>query len=211
MYLRIAIFEDNNTLRDMLYQLINGTPGFSCVGAFANANDLEFAIESTKPQVVVMDIEMPGRSGIEATRMIKDINPQIQILMQTIFEDDDKIFESICAGASGYILKNTPPVRILEAIQEVSEGGSPMSPSIARKMLTLFQRQNKPDSEQYDLSEREKEVLGCLVKGMSYKMIADACFISLDTVKFHLKNIYTKLHVNSKSEAVIKAIRGKIV
>jgi len=195
----------------MLYQLINGTLGFSCVGSFANANDLEFAIESTKPQVVVMDIEMPGRSGIEATRMIKEINPQIQILMQTIFEDDEKIFESICAGASGYILKNTAPVRILEAIQEVSEGGSPMSPSIARKMLNLFQRQNKPDDQQYDLSEREREVLGCLVKGMSYKMIADACFISLDTVKFHLKNIYTKLHVNSKSEAVIKAIRSKIV
>jgi len=195
----------------MLYQLINGTPGFSCVGSFANANDLEFAIESTKPQVVVMDIEMPGRSGIEATRIIKEMNPQIQILMQTIFEDDEKIFESICAGASGYILKNTPPVRILEAIQEVSEGGSPMSPSIARKMLNLFQRQNKPDNQEYDLSEREKEVLGCLVKGMSYKMIADACYISLDTVKFHLKNIYTKLHVNSKSEAVIKAIRSKIV
>ncbi|HYV95282.1 MAG TPA: response regulator transcription factor [Chitinophagales bacterium] len=211
MYLRIAIFEDNNKLRDMLYQLINGTPGFSCVGSFANANDLEFAIESTKPQVVVMDIEMPGRSGIEATRIIKEMNPQIQILMQTIFEDDEKIFESICAGASGYILKNTPPVRILEAIQEVSEGGSPMSPSIARKMLNLFQRQNKPDNQEYDLSEREKEVLGCLVKGMSYKMIADACYISLDTVKFHLKNIYTKLHVNSKSEAVIKAIRSKIV
>ncbi len=212
MYLRIAIFEDNNKLRDMLYQLINGTAGFSCVGAFANANDLDYAIESTKPQIVLMDIEMPGRSGIQAAKIIKEKDPGIQILMQTVFDDDNKIFEAICAGASGYILKNTPPSRILEALQEVHEGGSPMSPGIARRVLTLFHDQNAPAAKnEFNLSERGKEVLTCLVRGMSYKMIADACCISIDTVKFHIKNIYTSLHVNSKSEAVIKAIKNKIV
>ena len=210
--IRVAIFEDNNSLREGLYQLVNGSNGFSCVGAYPDCQGILKNIELVQPDVVLMDIEMPGISGIEGVKMIREKFPQIKILMQTIFEENEKIFASICAGASGYILKNTPSSRILESIKETFEGGAPMSPSIATKVLKMVQQPNgfsKTDS--FNLSEREKEILSCLVKGMSYKMIGDACFISIDTVRGHIRNIYEKLHVHSKSEAVAKAIRGKIV
>jgi DNA-binding NarL/FixJ family response regulator len=211
-YLKIAVFEDNKMLREMLFQLIHGTPGFSCVGAYPDANDLVRKIESSVPDIVLMDIDMPGISGIEAVRIMKEKFPAVQILMQTIFEDDEKIYESICAGASGYLLKNTPPAKLLEALNELHTGGSPMSSSVARKVLEIFQKQNHHSKkEDFNFSQREKEVLEGLVKGMSYKMIADSCSISIDTIKFHIKNIYEKLHVHSKSEAVIKAMKHKLV
>jgi len=144
--------------------------------------------------------------------MIKEDYPEIKILMETIFDDDEKIFNSICAGAEGYILKHTTPAEIMEAIKEIYEGGSPMTPSIANRVLKMVK--NRPDTsskESFDLSAREKEILTCLVKGMSYKMVADTCFISIETVNVHIKNIYRKLQVHSKSEAVAKAIRGRIV
>ena len=159
-----------------------------------------------------MDIEMPGISGIEAVALIKEEFPEMKILMETIFDDDEKIFNSICAGAEGYILKHTSPAEIMEAITEIHEGGSPMTPSIANRVLKMVK--DKPafsQKESFDLSVREKEILFCLVKGMSYKMVADTCFISIETVNVHIKNIYRKLQVHSKSEAVIKAIKGKIV
>lgn len=209
--IKTVIFEDNHILRDMLFQLINGSPGFICTGAFADAGDLVYKIEKSEPDVVLMDIDMPGISGIEAVHIIKEKFPAVQILMQTIFEEDEKIYDSICAGASGYLLKNTPPAKLLEALQEVHSGGSPMSASVARKVLTVFQKQSHFKKEKFDLSEREIEVLQNLVKGMSYKMIADACGITIDTIKFHAKNIYEKLHVHSKSEAVIKAMKNRIV
>jgi DNA-binding NarL/FixJ family response regulator len=212
MKIRVCLFEDNLNLREGLYQLINGSPGYECVGAFEDCSDLLRNIEQTKPDVVLMDIEMPGISGIEGVKILREKYPDIKILMQTIFEENEKIFQSILNGASGYILKNTSPARILEAIKETHEGGAPMSPSIATKVLKMVQTTNgnlKPDS--FNLSEREKEVLSCLVKGMSYKLIADACFISVDTVRGHIRNIYEKLHVHSKSEAVAKAIKGRIV
>jgi DNA-binding NarL/FixJ family response regulator len=210
--LKIAIFEDNKMLREMLFQLIHGTPGFECVGAYPDANDLTYKIERSLPDIVLMDIDMPGISGIEAVRIIKEKFPAIEILMQTIFEDDEKIYDSICAGASGYLLKNTPPAKLLEALQELHTGGSPMSTSVARRVLEIFQKQNSfSKNTDFNLSQREKEVLEGLVKGMSYKMIADSCSISIDTIKFHIKNIYEKLHVHSKSEAIIKAIRHKLV
>jgi DNA-binding NarL/FixJ family response regulator len=212
MNIRVAIFEDNDGLRDGLYQLINGSEGYSCVGAFPDCTQLIRRIEQSKPDVVLMDIELPGISGIEAVRVITEKFPEVQILMQTIFGDNENIFQSICAGASGYILKNASPVRILEAIKETYEGGAPMSPPVARKVLQMVQPpagSRAPNS--FDLTEREKEVLECLVKGMSYKLIAESCFISVHTVRGHLRNIYEKLHVHSKSQAVAKAIRGKIV
>lgn len=209
--IKTVIFEDNHILRDMLFQLINGSPGFICTGAFADAGDLVYKIVKSEPDVVLMDIDMPGISGIEAVHIIKEKFPAVQILMQTIFEEDEKIYDSICAGASGYLLKNTPPAKLLEALQEVHSGGSPMSASVARKVLTVFQKQSHFKKEKFDLSEREIEVLQNLVKGMSYKMIADACGITIDTIKFHAKNIYEKLHVHSKSEAVIKAMKNRIV
>jgi DNA-binding NarL/FixJ family response regulator len=192
--------------------MIGGTTGFECAGAFPNCNNLFKNISQAKPDVVLMDIELPGINGIEAVGMIKEEFPAIKILMQTIFDDDEKIFNSICAGAEGYILKHTSPAEMMEAIKEIYEGGSPMTPSIANRVLKMVKVRPEPGAkESFDLSAREKEILTCLVKGMSYKMVADACFISIETVNVHIKNIYKKLHVHSKSEAVAKAIRGRIV
>ncbi len=196
----------------MLFQMINISEGLSCTGAYPDAMDLEFKIRRSQPDIVLMDIDMPGISGIEAVKIITEKFPAVQIMMQTIFEDNDKVFESICAGASGYLLKNSLSDHIVGAIKELKQGGAPMSPGIAKKVLNRFQEQNPYiKKDDYKLSAREKEVLTCLMKGMSYKMIAGACFISMDTVKFHIKKIYEKLHVNSKSEAVIKAMRNKVV
>ncbi len=210
--INVTIFEDNDSLREGLFQLVNGSGGFKCVGAYPDCDQLIRRIKNHTPDVVLMDIEMPGMNGIEAVKILKEKFPSLKILMQTIFEEDNKIFESICAGASGYILKNTSPARILESIREIYEGGSPMTPSIANKVLQMVQSKSSTvDPKYFRLTDREKEVLTCLVKGMSYKLIADACFISVDTVRGHIKNIYEKLQVHSKSEAVAKAIRGKIV
>jgi DNA-binding NarL/FixJ family response regulator len=212
MNIRVAIFEDSESLRNGLYQLIDGSSGFKCVGAYPDCSAILKHVEAIKPDVILMDIEMPGISGIEGVRMVKDKYPGIKILMQTIFEETEKIFQSICVGASGYILKNTTPSRILECIRETFEGGAPMSPSIATKVLKIVQDPSiATQKSSFNLSPREKEILTCLVKGMSYKLIAASCFISIDTVRGHIRNIYEKLHVHSKSEAVVKAIKGKIV
>ena len=212
MKIKVAIFEDNKGLRQGLYQLINGSDGFQCVGAFEDCLNLLQDIEQSKPDVVLMDIQMPGINGIEGVRILREKYPHLKILMQTIFEDSERIFQSILAGASGYILKNTSPARILDFIKETFEGGAPMSPSVATKVLKMVVLQSPSDNiSTFDLSSREKEILSCLVKGMSYKLIADACSISIDTVRGHIRNIYEKLHVHSKSEAVVKAIKGKIV
>lgn len=210
--IRVAIFEDNRNLREGLFNLLETSDQFTCVGAFANCERVVENIEETQPDVILMDIEMPLVNGIEAVRMIREKHPDVKILMETIFEEDEKIFQSICNGAQGYILKNTPPEEILDAIREIYLGGAPMSPIIASKVLRMFKfnLSNQKDSS-FNLSSREKEILKCLVEGMSYKMIADTCFISADTVNGHIKNIYKKLQVHSKGEAVAKAIKGKIV
>jgi len=210
--IRVTIFEDNKSLRQGLYQLIDGSEGYICVGAFEDCLDLLKNIEDTKPDVVLMDIAMPGISGIEAVRMLREKYPDLKILMQTIFEDNEKIFLSILSGASGYILKNTSPSRFLEYIKETFEGGAPMSPSVATKVLKIVALQSSLFStNSFNLSNREKEILSCLVKGMSYKLIATACFISIDTVRGHIRSIYEKLHVHSKGEAIATAIKGNIV
>ena len=212
MKIRVTIFDDNRSVRQGLYQLINGSQGYECTGAFENCLNLLENIATTKPDVVLMDIQMPGMSGIEAVKKIREKYPDLKILMQTIFEDNEKIFQSILAGASGYLLKNTSPMRLLDFIKETYEGGAPMSPSVATKVLKFVAQQ--PPSTQpnnFNLSEREKEILSFLVKGMSYKMIAAACFISIDTVRGHISNIYKKLHVHSKGEAIVTALKDKIV
>jgi len=212
MDIRVVIFEDNLLLRESLYQLINGTAGLNCTGTFANCDDIIFNIKKTSPDVVLMDIQMPGKTGIEGVKMIHDQFPEIKIIMQTVVEDDDKIFASICNGASGYLLKNTTPARLLQSIVEVKEGGAPMTPAIAQKVLEKFRSQSPLSSKELnDLSIREKEILECLVEGMSYKMISANCKISIDTVRFHIRNIYQKLHVSSKSEAVAKALKQKLI
>ena len=211
MEIRVIIFEDNRNLRESLFNLLESTSGFICAGAFANCERVLQNIEETQPDVILMDIELPVVSGIEAVKIIREKYPDLKILMETIFEEDKKIFQSICNGAQGYILKNTPPDGILNAIREVYEGGAPMTPTIASKVLRLFKSNLSGNDESYGLSSREKEILKCLVEGMSYKMIADTCFISADTVNGHIKNIYRKLQVHSKSEAVVKAVKGRLV
>ncbi|MBK9732796.1 MAG: response regulator transcription factor [Chitinophagaceae bacterium] len=211
MEIKVVIFEDNMLLRESLFQLINGTSGFTCAGAFPNCNDIIYNIRKSEPNVVLMDIQMPGKNGIEGVKIIKENFSAIKVIMHTVVEDEEKVFASICNGASGYLLKNTTPIRMLESIKEVYEAGAPMTPSIAQKVLEKFRKQSPAINEFENLSTREKEILECLVVGMSYKMIAANCKISIDTVRHHIRNIYEKLHVNSKSEAVSKAIRGKIV
>jgi len=198
----VALFEDNYLLRDSYYQLINGTPGFTCVGAFDNAADIIFKIKRSHPDVVLMDIDMPGISGIEAVQIIKQNFPEVHVIMQTVFDDDDKIFNAIQAGADGYILKKTPPAKILEAIIEVQTGGAPMTPSIAAKTLQLFRSGVKPlpDKKEASLTERQKEILESIVSGMSYKMIAEKLSLSVDTIRYHVKNIYETLQVHSRFE-----------
>ena len=210
--IRVIIFEDNRNLREGLFNLLESTNGFICVGAFAHCERVIENIEETQPDVILMDIELPVVSGIEAVRLIREKNTDVKILMETIFEEDEKIFQSICNGAQGYILKNTPPEGILNAIREIYEGGAPMTPIIASKVLRLFKTNlSGLTDESYRLSNREKEILKCLVEGMSYKMIAETCFISADTVNGHIKNIYKKLQVHSKSEAVVKAIKSRLI
>jgi len=211
MEIRIAIFEDNKLVRDALEAILNGTPGYTCCGVFADGNNWERNIKSNQPDVVLMDIEMPGMNGIEVTQHINDQFPDIKILIQTVFNDSEKIFHAMCAGASGYILKNDPPHKYLDAINEVYSGGAPISPAVAKKMLGFFSNKNvvltSPGSTDYQLSEREKEILQLMVQGHNYKTIADLSFISYETVRTHVKHIYKKLHVASRSEAIQKAIQ----
>jgi DNA-binding NarL/FixJ family response regulator len=212
--LRIALVEDNYLLREGLVQLLNGTPGFICVGAFPDASDLIHKIQRCSPNVVIMDIELPGRcDGLEATFDIKDSFTQIHVLVQTVFDDKDKIFRAIRAGASGYLLKNTPPARLLEAIQEVVNGGAPMSPAIAFKTLEMFRQAPLSDpaplpAPQPELTQRQQEVLEAIVSGKSYRRIAEEHFISVDTVKFHVKNIYELLQVSSRYALMARYGRG---
>ncbi len=208
--IRVAIFEDNNALRDSMSGLIETTPGFVFTSAYPDARRISARIRESKPDVVLMDINMPGISGIEAVAALKKEFPDVQVLMQTVFDEDDKIFASICAGASGYILKNTPPTRLIEAIKEVHQGGAAFTPAIAKRVL-LMAAQPAQKVEYIQLSPREKEILQKLVEGLSYKMIAASLSIAFDTVHTHIKNIYEKLHVNSKGEAVAKAIKQRLI
>ena len=215
MPLRIAIFDDNKNIRESIAMLLKTVKDFEMVGSFAHVLDCMDDIKEVNPDLILMDIEMPGMNGIEAVRIIKKELPGIQILMQTVFEDDDRVFDSICAGASGYILKNFINTKLIDSIKELQFGGSPMSPSIARKVLTKMQAINPSkelqNNEDYHLTKREKEVLACVVNGLSHKMIADELNISYETVRSHIKNIYEKLHVVSVTQAVSKAMKEKLV
>jgi DNA-binding NarL/FixJ family response regulator len=211
MDIRVAIFEDNKLVRDAFQVILAGTPGYTCTGAFADGNRWELDIRRSEPDVVLMDIEMPGLNGIEITKNICEKFPDVKILIQTVFNDSEKIFHALCAGASGYILKNDPPHKYIEAINEVYNGGAPMSATVAKKMLGFFSNKNvvlvSPGSNDYKLSDREKELLRLMIEGHDYKTIAEKAFISYETVRTHVKNIYKKLHVASRSEAVMKAIQ----
>lgn len=206
----IVIFDDNPGRRESLRMLLESHHEFIVTGDFADCSNVKTQIEQLQPDVVLMDIQMPLVDGLEGVRIIKEYFPNIHVIMQTVFEDDEKIFDAMRYGASGYILKKTDPRQIIHAIEEVRNGGSPMTPSIATRVLHFFRKQHETKPDQYGLSEREKEILQFLVDGMSYKMIAERLEISYNTVNSHIKKIYDKLQVHSVSEAVSKAIRSNI-
>ncbi|MBC8054349.1 MAG: response regulator transcription factor [Sphingobacteriaceae bacterium] len=210
--IKIVLYEDNPQLREGLFLLLNGSDGFTVVGAFSNPTNIVSQYNSLKPNVILMDIDMPETTGIEGLKMLREVSTDVKILMLTVFDDNQNVFEAIKNGANGYILKKTPPAKLLEYIQEANTGGAPMSSSIATQVLKMFSAMPNPGDKQqdYKLSERETEVLQLLVNGYSYKMIAAEMFIAIDTVRSHIKKIYEKLHVNSKSEAVAKAFKGKM-
>jgi DNA-binding NarL/FixJ family response regulator len=203
MPLKLAIVEDNSALRESLGVLIQGASGFSFCGGYPNAEVALKKIPFDWPDVILMDINLPKMSGIELVAKLKEMRPQLQILMLTAYEDDEQIFNSLMAGANGYLLKETPPSEILDAVLDVQRGGAPMSNSIARKVVHHFQ-QKKPKNETENLSKRELEILTHLAKGYQCKEIADLLTISVMTVRNHLHNIYEKLHVRTRTEAVVK-------
>ncbi len=209
--IKIAIFDDHQHRREALNLLIGLEKEMLCVGDYENCEDVIEHLSTNSPDVVLMDIDMPKVNGIDGVKIIKRNFPSICIIMQTVFEDDEKIFTSILAGADGYILKKTPPEKLIEGIYDVVNGGAPMTASVARKVLELFQKQNSQSNEKFDLSDRELELLRLLVKGLSHKMIASELHISIFTVNSHVKKIYQKLHVHSVSEAVSTALQKKIV
>lgn len=214
MDIGVCLFDDNKKVRAALERIIKGTPGLKWCGGFHDCSNLLPDYQRTNPDVVLMDINMPGKSGIDAVKELHTQYPSSKILMLTNFDEDDKIFSSICFGASGYLLKNTSPAKIIEAIHEVYEGGAPMTPVIAQRVLQMFRGQpflQPVPAKDYRLSTREKDVLECLVKGMSLKMISDALFISYETVRSHIKHIYEKLHVVSMTEAVAKALNERLL
>ncbi|MEO8398355.1 MAG: response regulator transcription factor [Ignavibacteriaceae bacterium] len=210
MMINVAIVEDNDTIREGLAQLIGGTSEYSCIGSFSSCEEFLDKVDLFEVDVVLMDIRLPGMNGIEGVKKSKQINPDINILMLTIYEESEVVYDALCAGACGYLVKKTPPAKLVEAIKDIYDGGSPMSSQIARQVITTFQNDRNYDS-QYNLTSREIEVLTHLSDGNNYQEIADSLFISVDTVRHHIRNIYKKLHVHSQSEAVAKAIRKKLI
>ncbi|MEZ5040134.1 MAG: response regulator transcription factor [Saprospiraceae bacterium] len=204
MSIKVALYEDNTALREALEILIKGMSTYELVGAYGDCLEIEQHLKTQEADVILMDIDLPGRSGIEAAHIIQKLSPATEVLMLTVFDEDDKVFQAICAGASGYLLKKTPPARILEAIEEVYSGGAPMTPIIARKVLKLFPKTPAFNAELDKLTPREQEVLQNLAKGNSYKMVAAELEISIDTVRTYIKRIYEKLHVHSVAEAIHK-------
>lgn len=209
--IRIVIIEDKIKIRQGLAALINGTEGFCCTGHFAS---VEEALEAMSPELadlVLIDIGLPGMSGIEGIRLLKKSYPAIVFLVLSVYEDDERIFDALCAGASGYLLKKTPPARLLESLREAASGGGPMSPEVARKVIAVFRGIRPPERSDYELTPHETRLLKLLVEGHNYKSAAAELGVSVNTISFHLKHIYEKLQVHSKSEAVAKALRNRLI
>jgi DNA-binding NarL/FixJ family response regulator len=206
---RIAIYEDNEQLRKSIQLLLLTQTSYEVVGAFEHANDIVGDINQLQPDLIVLDIDMPGRKGTEAVRLVKEAIPETLVVMHTVFEEDEKLFTSLCAGANGYILKKTSPEKFLQYIDEVVNGGAPFSPGIAQKVLKYFQAQQQTATN-YHLTEREKQILQLLVKGYTYKAIGAELNIALDTSRKHIRHIYEKLHVSCGREAVVLALKHKL-
>jgi DNA-binding NarL/FixJ family response regulator len=209
--IRVVLIEDDPTTREGLGALINGTAGYSCVGLFRSMEEALRRVDLNLPDVILLDIHLPGMPGSEGVRILKERYPSVQVLMLTVYDEEDIVFESICNGACGYLLKKTPPVKLLEAIRDAYEGGSPMTPEIARKVVMLFQKTGAPEKIEHTLTPQEIRLLGFLAKGYSYQMVADRLGISINTVRSYIISIYDKLHVHSKAEAVRKALKSGII
>lgn len=210
--INIVIFDDNKARREGLELLINAMEDMRCKGTFEDCRDIVFRVGHLNPDVILMDINMPHVDGIEGLKKVKEAYPKIKVIMQTIFEDENKILEAICGGADGYIIKQTSPMQLINGIQEVMNGGAPMTPSVASKVLKLLHGNNKrPSDAQIELTNREKEILSLLVDGFSYKMIGEKCFISYATVNKHISNIYEKLQVHSVGAAVSRALKEGLI
>ena len=209
--IKVAIIEDQRDIRDGLSMIIKATEGFRSTGCFRSMEEALEKVSLDVPDVILVDIGLPGMDGIEGMRILKERHPQIVLLMLTIYEDDEHIFDALCAGASGYLLKKTPPARLLESLKESVEGGAPMSPEVARRVIELFRQVRPPERADYKLTPHELRLLRLLVEGHNYKTAAREVGVSITTVAFHMRNIYEKLQVHSKSEAVSKALRGRLV
>jgi DNA-binding NarL/FixJ family response regulator len=209
--IRVAIVEDDRAMREGLAMLIHGTPSYACVGAFPSVEEALRSIGQHIPDVLLLDIQLPGMPGSEGVRIFQEKFPQLEIVMLTVLAEQDKVFESICNGACGYLLKDTPPAKLLEAIREARDGGAPISPSIARKMVKVFQQAGPPENFDQQLTPQEVSLLKLLAQGYSYGRAADQLNISINTVRDHIRSIYDKLHVHSKSEAVSKALRNRLI
>jgi DNA-binding NarL/FixJ family response regulator len=206
-----AIVEDDRATREGLSLLIDGTPGYRCIGSYRSVEEALRPRTSEQPDVLLLDIHLPGMLGSEGVHVFKKKYPSLQILMLTIYAEQDLVFESICNGACGYLLKKTPPAKLLEAIREAYEGGAPMSPEIARKVVTLFQKTGPPPKIEVQLTPQEVRLLKLLAEGYSYQSAGEQLHISLNTVRNYIRSIYEKLHVHSKSEAVSKALRSRLI
>lgn len=210
--INVAIVEDRRELREGLSMLINGTEGFVCSGTYRSMEEaLSAMAAAAPPDIVLSDIGLPGMSGIEGIRLLKDRFPSLIILMLTIYEDDERIFDAICAGACGYLLKKTPPAKLLEALREAVQGGAPMSPEVAARVISLFREIRPPQRPEYELSPHETRLLKLFIEGHNYKTAAAELGVTVHTVSFHLRSVYEKLQVHSKSEAVAKALRNRLV
>jgi DNA-binding NarL/FixJ family response regulator len=209
--LKIGIIEDQPKIREGLRSLIDGTDGYRCVGSFGSMEEALAKVNYDLPDVLLVDIGLPGMSGIEGTRRLKDQHPGLAVLMLTVYDDDRRIFDAMCAGACGYLLKKTPPARLLESLKEVMGGGAPMSPEVARRVVALFREIRPPEQADYQLTPHEIRILALLVEGYNYKTAGDELGVSINTIRFHMRSIYEKLQVHSKSEAVAKALRNRII
>lgn len=209
--IRVVIIEDDRGTREGLGMLIGGTPGYQCVSTFRSVEDALRRMDGESPDVLLLDIHLPGMLGSDGVRLLQAKYASVQIIMLTVYAEEDKVFESICNGACGYLLKETPPARLLEAISEAHEGGAPMSPEIARKVVTLFQKTGPAEKFAEQLTPQEVRLLKLLVEGYSYRGAADQLNISVNTVRDYIRSIYEKLHVHSKSEAVGKALRNRLI
>jgi len=209
--IEVAIVEDRREIRESLALLIGGTEGFKCTGSYRSMEEALDKLKHHQPHILLSDIGLPGMSGTEGIAILKERHPELLILMLTVYDDDERIFDAMCAGASGYLLKKTPPGRLLESLREVASGGAPMSPEVAKRVIALFREIRPPDRADYELTPHETRLLKLLVQGHNYKTAAAELGVTVHTVSFHLRSIYEKLQVHSKSEAVAKALQNRLV